>query len=346
MRSITRNTALLIVTFLLTGVIQAADVDVKDIPPLWVARHNAVKTVRYKASGTQLFTTAMLNMAERAPQQQDIEVAEAFNVLFDTQRGRFRAESNTHAASATGPVIIPLAQTYAYNGKQFQVFYPREENTTKSFKPDVDRPDLIVRNSNRTMILPIELRPLLWAQGIVPLPHAPLKLSDFGAIPAVDVTKLQIHGTVKIGDRDCLVVRTTPLPDSIGANYDEFCIDMGRQRAIVKATMYTRGKPIFQYDVEYSQHGTWWAPKKWTHSMHIGGNLMRTYQFTVTRIDIECKVEDSDFTFPLKPGMLVAEGENLQRVDANGRLTDLVGEEAARHAKRRELAKRAKRDIP
>ena len=285
-------------------------------------------------------------MAERAPQQQDIEVAEAFNVLFDTQRGRFRAESNTHASSGTGPVIVPHAQTYASDGEKLQVFYHRQENTTKSYKPDVDRPDLILHNSNRTMILPIELRPLLWAQGIVPLPHAPLMLSDFGAIPAVDVTKLQIHGTVKIGDRECLVVRTQAIPGFNGAHYEEYCIDMGRQGAILSATTFTGDVPIFHFEVEYSQRGTWWAPKKWTHSLYIGGKVMRTYQFNVTSIDIEPKVRDDDFRFPLTPGMLVIKGENRHRVDANGRLTDLVGEEAERHAKRRELAKRAKRDIP
>jgi len=352
MKQFSRCAALLLAWLSLSSGGQAAEPDLKEIITGWNARRTAVRTVRYAASGTQTLPPILSPdsgiPAEIAGSEQEMKRPASLNFALDRPNGRFRLELNQNAWSGQAPYVVPNWLTMNYDGKVFQTRHHHDRDAAAGYRPPQPVLDVVRLGSNFRSVSTLEMLPLLWAYGIVPLPQEPLTHIDQLKGNAVITEKYwQAVGVDRIQNRECVVLRSDPTTNNIGPSYHEFIVDPARQGAILKGTLYSRGKPHFTYDVEYALRDNFWAPKSWTMSMyHTNGKLLPMYQFNVTEVQLDPAFTDADFAIPLQPGMVLQDKGVNYTVAADGQLMSVPNAAPVPVAVLRKEAEFARRYLP
>ncbi|MBY0461336.1 MAG: hypothetical protein K2V38_28805 [Gemmataceae bacterium] len=270
----------------------------------WKARRERFQSVRYTLSGVIQRVTER----EISPRLKNSVIPDPpggkekrleFKILLDFARGRFRVEGIEPVPSLARDRWVPSLRITAFNGTEYQQALPRDKNDRGADEADVSiskgNPDLRVTDS--------DLWPVFEAHGIVPTVDAPLLV---GRLPiAHEAEDFALRGSTTHAGRPCGVLVTNPTGTTPNLS-DELWVDAGRQSAIPRRVYFQGKRPLFRQDVEHAETPHGWLPRKWTHTITEDGKVMTIVSWTVNSFEADLPFRDDDFTFEIKPGMIVS----------------------------------------
>ncbi len=290
----------------------AADPAIEKVLSDWKERLNKVKTVRYELSGTQ--ESPLVN--PKRP------FAKNYIIIIDFENKRIRIEE-------TGQTFVPanaaannakkeesgklekhdvLVETYgvrAYDGKVLYQWTPSDRNTYLGKR----NPNFFITRGNlATLDYPHELWPVFEAHGIIPTTGKVLRPDR---LPSDHVAEdLHIRGKVNHIGRTCLILGNIPPNEHIPLS-DELYIDGERGSAVVRHVYFGSNKPLIRSDVIHESTDIGWMPASWKRVTFSPQNdtMMDIVAMKVTRLDLNCPVNDEMFTLKPRPGEIVMEYE-------------------------------------
>jgi len=302
----------------------------------WAKRQKAYKSIRIQAEGTVMFTPALLNRSETEIYHKEaITKPESFTLLIDCETGRARFDLKTSLPSGERRIPKTFNRSFAIQQDQAIVKFQRAENAIPGDDSDRDRPDLSFMKLEQCEFPLPDVLPVLWSLGRIPLPNRDHRGRKFW----VDIEyNASLFDSIVTESPTLLRLKSTQLNPANRSVYHEISVNPKLQYAITNFKMH--GGLTREYQLKYDLKDHPRLPSEWSYSFTNQNKLWRAHKQKVTSVEMNPKVIDSDFDFPLEPGLLVSTLENkLQRVASNGSLVDLVGEEAAREQKSRALAK-------
>jgi hypothetical protein len=91
----------------------------------------------------------------------------------------------------------------------------------------------------------------------------------------------------------------------------EFWTDPGKSSAIPRLIVWSvRGKhPVFRIDTRYRNDELHNLPDSWTHTTISGEAVILIHKYKVDAVEVNVPINDTDYTIPVRAGMLVQEYE-------------------------------------
>lgn len=288
----------------------------------WKARRTWYKTVRYRLSGSQVFTPSVWAGTAHSVKA-DVVRPESMNILLDFTKNRIRVERKTEVASGadSGPITIPYNHVYTFGDNGLKFFYDRKENETADSKAGDSRPDLTFLTPNNPVFPPPELEPLFWSHGIVSLPLNPIHANSLAVQLSPD--DLLFQGVALLNRYMCSVFRSETIATGQEGSYAELWVANGSFSPILRKTIVTGKRPIYSHEVEYRQVNDRTMVGKWSSTAFLGGKVGKTYRLEVQDFEADPAIAEEDFDTAVQPGMLVSKGDVTYLAQEGGSLVPL-----------------------
>ena len=269
----------------------------------WQQRRERIQSVRYSITGSiEVKPDPGLNemyakMGAVLPTY-DHPLEIKATILLDLANRRFRIDKREEVFSAESKRWVPQVTTDAYDGKVYQTAVPRDQNNRGPTEPD-----MCLSTGNLEHAAPaFDYWPIFFAHGIVPTVNAPLRPNDLPIRHELD--EFELRGTINVMGRPCTVMRTEPISAQKSLS-DEFCIDRGRQSAVVRHVYFAGKDPWNRLDSQFEETPDGWLPKTWACTWTSNGKVERISRFVVESREVNPVEQEDDFTLPIKPGMIV-----------------------------------------
>ncbi len=292
---------------------QPPDDRLERILAAWRDRQHALKSVCYtvrgegvrpKGSGTDPQTGRPLPKPE--PPEDIIEPKE-YKLLLDFADKRFRMELTEQTYAFGAGQLEPRASTTVFDRKDLFTLRPRSGNSNAAV-PWEGFDVIIGRNrdaggSPLNGTITASLGPLLFAHGLVPRLTRP---PDFD-LP-LEGKDFFVHGQGVQEGRPCVVVRTFPHETFRETTFDEYWVDLERDGAIARHTIYRNEKALVDREVAWQLTPHGWMPLHWTETAWDPHQRIR-YVSRLEVVDFEADpaVSGADFQVVIEPGMNVME---------------------------------------
>lgn len=292
---------------------QANDPRLEKIFKDWERRRQAVRSVRYRVAGEQIYPKGCANdtVASKDPYPpRDITCSRKWTFLVDFSTGRYRLDVDEqdyifNRAGRPGKWKQSVG-TILFDGSVVKSFAPpREPKNKPAEAPSRQKPDLVIEEGDlKNKAFFADYWPLLVGHGIIS--HMYHEIAPRTLLDKPDIELFYIHGQGVQQGRPCLVVRSHPKRRD--AVIDELWIDTARDSAIIRQLQVaSNGRPITESDIQYQQTSHGWLPKSWIFTLGDAGSgkIDRLNRMNVTELELDCMVSDADFTAEERPGMLI-----------------------------------------
>ena len=305
MRLVIGGTAGLVLATFLGGIAGGSqptpDPKIQNILLDWKAKFNEYKSARYTLKGTideagDLPIPEHLKGKEIRPLGEKTYPISAL-VLIDFTRGRIRIEETKRGASRDGRKWVPEYRVSAFDGCVYQTSLPRNRNDLAPSDPDL----AVSKGNLSSMIVDSYLWPVLLTHGIVPLPSLPPRVDRLPKDH--DPDEFIVSGPVIHDKRPCLVLKT----EATRKTTYELWVDRGRLSAISRFIRWDDKLPSFRLDIRYQETTKPQVLESWSHISTAGGKLTVVAKLSVESVQFDVPLDDSDYTLPVSPGMLVVE---------------------------------------
>lgn len=269
--------------------------------------------IYYEVKGTVLNTKENVEgynkLRKRDPsyQPKDNDLHWNCRLLLDVKGQRHRLEEEKEFFHLSKGTIRRASHINAFDGSMLTArdrnIVDGKEEKAKSSTPDV----AVVTGNLAGAAFAQQLAPLFAGHGVVVFPPQDYIIPgdlDFEPNPSL----MTVHGTDLFEGRRCLVLRSYP---RAGTAFQEFWVDSVRTSALLRWLTYSSGFPVFEMNIRYNQHGSYWLVGSWTFEMRTWSpetkesSTSHVYRFTVARATLEQHLDESRFRLPIEPGMLV-----------------------------------------
>ncbi len=263
----------------------------------WQDRQGLVKSARYVIVGTTEFKDAPL------PPGNPVRPLR-YVLLLDFEHNRYRQESSEeviYGADDSKLKYVSRIHTSAFDGKTAQALYHRAAN---GLLEEESVPDLAIAKGEQGRMFQFDpnLWPVFFAHGLVPTDDSGVRADKLSL--TYDAENLEMRGRQTFNGRTCTVVRTEPEPGMVPC-FDEIWIDQSQKGAVYRHVNFAGSNPWNRLDVEWKQTDLGWWPGSWTKTWTANGQVRRIQRLRIESFEPNAEVADSDFTFPVEPGMKV-----------------------------------------
>jgi hypothetical protein len=262
----------------------------------WTHRHQKFKSARYVISGT------MQEVGSRLPPGHP-GLPRRYVLLLDFEGKRYRIESSEEWHDSKGELTTRMI-TLTWDGKSWY------RNTHRELtKVNMEEADLSIGTEARKgNMLQSELRPVMFAHGLVPTVGTELRMNNLP--PRYDPKTFEVGQAKSLHGRTGTEVRTVPREHKGAPTYpamchDEFLIDFQQRGAIHEYRHFASSEPWDAIEVAWKKDAHGWWLERWTHTWFDAGAVHRTMRLEVESFEPNSIVTDDDFTLPAKPGMKV-----------------------------------------
>ncbi len=272
----------------------------------WQARRTAMARVRYDIRGTRMIpkgtyteeVRVMFGKVDGEVPPEDEIVKTSIDMLFDFQNFRHRIEERLPPLPGFHDDInLPKAHSVRfYDGKIHEYWYPKMGPT---------RPELKRLSSDGGLPEPRWL-PILFGHGFAdtrdPFSHMP-------KTARLDPSLFTIQAKTTLNGRPIVVLRFSE-PDPRSRTWLDWWVDLTRQSAVTRFTVYHETSKLRDYRIEYTKGERGWFPKSWRFSSHYGtvADVDAVFEYTVRKMLVDPPVKDSMFRKKMTPGMAVRDG--------------------------------------
>jgi hypothetical protein len=289
----------------------------------WQQRQHALQGVRYTVTGTDVRAKGSItdHMGEPLPQPEppeDVSQPQEFKLLLDFTEKRFRLELTQQMYMSSFKQLGPRASTTVFDSKELFTLRPRSANSNASV-PWGGFDVMIGRNMNAAKgtlagTITASLGPLLCAHGLVPgLTRQP----DFDM--KLEAKDFYVHGQGVQDGTPCVVVRTIPHETFYDTTFDEYWVDLERDGAIVRNTVYRNEKPLTDVGISWQPAAHGWVPLHWTGTLwNYSGHILNVSRMEVVDFEADPAVTAADFRVAIEPGMDILE----TTIGNSGRVSD------------------------
>jgi hypothetical protein len=94
-----------------------------------------------------------------------------------------------------------------------------------------------------------------------------------------------------------------------GPLFDELWVDGNQSSAICRYVNFNGSNPWLRFDIKWTKRAFSWWPQEWTLTWTRHHKVCRVHRLQVETFEPNPEVEDSYFTFEIKPGMKVRVAE-------------------------------------
>jgi len=311
----------------------------------WKARQEAVRAVRYVATGTVTVPRGAYNgtmeilmgsgnespqsSAENFPAQD--AVFESRRVwLVDFRRGLIRKEAQEHLWDVPSKRFNPVHRIIVFDGDTVTEHRPQDGNLGVNrvfeYRQTENTPEYILyspdRKSKMVSLWETADVPVYLAHGIVMgerLPRSvkiPVDLSGFSVC-------LKMPSSKGVYERVVLrKVRRPATPRRRLPVIDQFEVDLTRQSALLAQTTYTGESVSREIEIQYQQTDAGWLPESWiVTTYNRSGKVTLSEECKIVELTIDPQTQDSQFTFDLPRGAVVRDDHGQHfRVGEDGSL--------------------------
>ncbi len=243
----------------------------------------------------------------------DIVKKTDLHLLLDPSHKRFRLERDNDSDLNKG-LRVPRRTIIVLDGEWRKLEVPREGYVRPERDRDYREPDLYINKNlgpNPSLgELDHDLAPILFAHGLVGSGFAP---PTFGE--KLDPAKFHVHGHIRHGESLYVVLRCYSPRDKTRKSYAEYWVDVARDSAIVRHSLYYDAIQRTDWDITYQPSPQGWLPLHWEMATtrerfdHIPPNIRR---LRVERYDLKPEIGSAHFTLAARPGMLVEEFDHAE----------------------------------
>lgn len=221
-------------------------------------------------------------------------------IAVDFQSKCVSKECETQILNSSLAKFIPRHERFTYDGAHYQVFQPREWNTSPDYIPEPHQPDLYLQGDQpRHGFFDLGDAPILFAHGI--LDRFP---QDLRELPSPD--ELQYLGTRLLGSQLCdVIVKTWKQKDTPEYTW-EYWIDRQQQSAVQRIVYKREDQEIMRYDIQHENSSGEWLPSRWriTRGLSDPENCERQ-DFTVDSRSFGKPLASYQMHATVQPGMVV-----------------------------------------
>lgn len=271
----------------------------------WQKRFDRVRAVRYTIQGQHLIPkhslAGILGPTEVLPAN-EITCSIRRIMLLDLTGNRHRLEVDDEVYSYAKKATVRRKSTGVFDGREFRGVHEQiPPIPVPNSPPD---PDATFATGNLKYAAFEGIHwPMLFGHGIVRILGGP-EILPSALRQNYDPEMLVFHGQSVEEGRTCTVLRSRTIKGG-AVTFVEIATDPGRDSAIVRYLETTNGKPFSNSTIRYRETPLGWLPASWTTSLFGGGRLLFSEKLSVTNLELNPSVADSDFDIQLKPGMLL-----------------------------------------
>lgn len=302
---------------------QANDPRLEKIFQDWARRQQAVRSIRYRVEGEEVYPKGSQNEILLKPSKnpfpsQDITCALKRTLLIDFSTGRYRLdldeESYTFNTTGGPGNRTQGAGTTLFDGSVVKHVTQRDPKNRPAGDQSSRNPDMTVEEGDlKNEAFMSSYWPFFVGHGIISNMYheiAPGTLMD-----KPDIELFYIHGQGVHQGRPCLVVRSHPQRQN--ATIDELWVDPARESAILRQLQASSdGRPLTESDIQYQQTSHGWLPRSWIYTLRSGGRkITRQERLRVVELELDCAASNADFTPEEWPGMLIVKKRFGKPVD-------------------------------
>lgn len=291
----------------------------------WRARQEAVRAVRYVATGTvtvprgaQNATMAVLGgSANDSPGSagedypaQDVVFESRRVWLVDFQRGLIRKEAQEHLWDVPAKRFNPVHRIVVFDGDTVTEHRPqnggRGVNRVFQYRETANTPEYILyspdRKSKMVSLCEITDVPVYLAHGIVMPERFPQ-----GVGTPVDLSEFRVYQKTRSSEgvwgRVVLRKVRRPATTRRPALIDQFDVDLTRGSALLRHATYAGEKPGRDVEIQYQRTDVGWLPQGWVVTTYDpSGKVTLSEECRIVELTIDPRADDSQFTFDLPPG--------------------------------------------
>jgi hypothetical protein len=299
---------------------------VEGIFAAWEHRREDVRSLRCVMTGKRLSPkNAYAPFAHMAPElkgqvipAQDESHPLRCAIAVDFVKGYVRNEEASYILDASSKQFKSYENVYYYDGTLVRRLERRAKNTDEANAPSKWQPELFFHSeeSARAHFFLHSEYPVFFACGILAATDD-MSSGTLRLPPYRDFLRRQGEG--RIGDRDCIILRT--VPEAGVSLYRDYWVDSTRGGAILRYTVSAHDQVTGQMDIEYEEgQPGGWRPKRWVETMYQGGSMFRAEHLEVTEWELNPKISTKEFQVELSPGMVIFDNRNniFFKVDLDG----------------------------
>jgi hypothetical protein len=300
------------------------EVVVKDILTRWSKRQSQYRNAKWTYAGTTMIPKGRYssdpNFRSELPENAagDIPVADHESALqieltLDFVSNRVRRKYSTDIFDVSEARFVPDVEVDLFDGKEFQNYAPRDENTSSDSAPSKYQPDVTLGGQEvpGMFFRPVDL-PVLMFHGLCPTAEAPLTPSRLqSSLPPADFK--YVSETTVDGDR--VVILEAGLSKSDVTAKTEIWVNMERD-ALPVYIINTKGSRAIEtsrYEITHEQLPGGWRPAAWTlRWFTLEGKTEGVRKVLVTRVEYNQDLSSQLFSTEIRPGMVVSDRRSNQ----------------------------------
>jgi hypothetical protein len=232
--------------------------------------------------------------------ENDLEGEFFYSILLDLAKGRHRRKDQEQIFHSNNSKLNPRIGEDTFDGSVMKCLMPKEKNPLLGGAPEMT----IVSGNMANGAFQLPYYPVFFSLGRISTVRNPILPGQLRKQQPRE--ELFLHGKGRHQERNCLILRTQPV-GTPPSTVEEFWVDPEREGAIVRYLCLTDERPRAEVSVRYQMaHGHWFADA-WRTTVYGGGKPLYIHDGRVTKVAVNTKLADADFSLQTKTGMLVEE---------------------------------------
>lgn len=228
-------------------------------------------------------------------------------LMLDLDHQRARREETSSIFHTDIGKYVPRYDCFLFDSTGYQIFTPREKNTSPDYTPSAWQPDLRLTGAGCPYpFLGCDMRPILLSHGFLWV----LLPDQLGQIPTA--AEFDFGGTVRIDSQSYDVLsRSSQSPNRNIKSTWEYWIDRSKHSAVRRVVYKHNDRQLHRVDIEYENSSGEWLAHRWR--MYWGDQDPTSFEsreFTVQSRKLGPKLDQRLFFIIPQAGQVVDEGDD------------------------------------